>query len=277
MGPSTASALKLPRLDLRQALQQAVHRHHHASAEKVGHAGPARLYRERGQVDAGLPLEKLHREVRRAAGTRRAVVDLAGTFFGERDEVLHAVRGQRRVGHEDEMHVDHLGNRREGPQRVDSHLRKEVLVRRHVAHRGHEERVAVGIGARRDLGADRAACAGTVLDHHRLAPEVGETRRKKTRHDVGAAARREGDDDPDGLVGKGVGHPDGQAEQQREYFFHRCEKSVIPLHDLDARDQAHRHRRGELAARELLLEGVQNAPPVRTNFCTRRPKPTSEV
>ena len=93
------------------------------------------------------------------------------------------------------MHVDHLGDRREGGQRVDRHFRKQVLVDREVAERGHQQGVAIRRGARRDLGADHAAGAGAVLDNHPLAPQLAKLLPDHAGHDVGAAAGREGHDD----------------------------------------------------------------------------------
>jgi hypothetical protein len=112
------------------------------------------------------------------------------------------------------MHVDHLGDRRERAQRIDHHLRIEVLVGGHVAHRRHEERVAVGVGARRGLGADGAARPGAVLDHHSLAPDIGEARREEAGDDVGASAGREGDDDLHGLGWESVRRSPQQNQEQ---------------------------------------------------------------
>jgi len=105
--------------------------------------------------------------------------------------------------------------------------------------------VAVGRGARDHVGAERPTRTAAIFDDRLLAaPDFRELRRHDSRDDVGAAAGRERDDDPDGLGGKGMRHSRRQGEEQRD---------------------------------DALLERIQNAPPVRTNFCTRRPKPISAV
>jgi hypothetical protein len=64
--------------------------------------------------------------------------------------------------------------------------------------RRHHQRVAVGGGVGDLLGADPAARAGPVLDHHRLPPERAQLGRQRSRQRVGAAGRRERHDDGDG-------------------------------------------------------------------------------
>jgi hypothetical protein len=51
-----------------------------------------------------------------------------------------------------------------------------------------EQGVAVRVRAQHELGAYRAAGAGAVLDHHRLAPHLLQLRRHRTADDVGRAA-----------------------------------------------------------------------------------------
>src|SRR6185369_15589101 len=62
---------------------------------------------------------------------------------------------------------------------------------------------------------DVAARAGTVLDQHRLTPEFAPAVADQARVDVGDAADREGDDDPDGLGGVRL-REDWKAENQSE-------------------------------------------------------------
>src|SRR5262249_23297341 len=66
-----------------------------------------------------------------------------------------------------------------------------------VGHRGDVERVAVGIGSRRDLSADIGAGAATVLDHHLLTPSLREPVAKDACDHVGGAAGHERNDDAD--------------------------------------------------------------------------------
>ena len=58
----------------------------------------------------------------------------------------------------------------------------------------HGERVAIGVRARRDLGADGAARAAAIINHHLLAEFFAKPLAYQARHDVRRAARREGND-----------------------------------------------------------------------------------
>src|SRR4030095_10025000 len=59
--------------------------------------------------------------------------------------------------------------------------------------------VAVGRRLHRHFDADRAAAALPVVHYHRLPERLAELLRQRARHDVGLAARRERDDQPDWL------------------------------------------------------------------------------
>ena len=67
--------------------------------------------------------------------------------------------------------------------------------------RCRQQHVAVGIGARHDALADRAAGAGFVFDDELLAKLAAEPVKDDPRNDIGGAARTERNDDPDRLVG----------------------------------------------------------------------------
>ena len=60
----------------------------------------------------------------------------------------------------------------------------------------HEDRVAVGLRLGDDVGADVAAGARVILDHHRLAPLARQLLADEARGDVRRAARGERHDDP---------------------------------------------------------------------------------
>ena len=62
-----------------------------------------------------------------------------------------------------------------------------------------EQRVAVGRAFRDDVGADRAARSGAVVDNRSLAEAFSEPHGDEARRDVVAAARRERHDEPHGL------------------------------------------------------------------------------
>ncbi len=63
-------------------------------------------------------------------------------------------------------------------------------------NRVDQERVAVGLRARRELGSDIARGPAAVVDHHRLPQALGERRRDEPRDHVDAAAGRKGHDQP---------------------------------------------------------------------------------
>jgi hypothetical protein len=74
--------------------------------------------------------------------------------------------------------------------------------------------VAVGIGARHQPGADRAAGAAAVLHDDRLAELMRQRLEHDARHDVDRAARRERDDGADLFRRPGL--------RARETGQHRC-------------------------------------------------------
>jgi hypothetical protein len=156
------------------------------------------------EVDAGHALQELAAEVRRATRARRGIIDLSGTRTRERDELLHVFGRQRRMRDHHEMDRDDLRERGQIALGIDRHLRVEMLVDREIAHRPEQPRVAVGRCPRGRFGPDDARGAGAVLDDRLLpAPDLRELRRHHSRHDVGAAAGRERDDDANGFRRKG--------------------------------------------------------------------------
>jgi hypothetical protein len=64
----------------------------------------------------------------------------------------------------------------------------------------HGQRVAIGRGTRRSLGADVAAGAGLVVDIETLSERLGEPFGDVTRGDVGPLSGLIRDDDPDRLL-----------------------------------------------------------------------------
>ncbi len=82
------------------------------------------------------------------------------------------------------------------------------------ADAGEKQGVAVGRRARRELGADAAAGARPVVDHHRLAQIGAELQRHGARHDVIAAAGRERDDQVHRL--RRIGLCDGQRRGEQK-------------------------------------------------------------
>ena len=76
--------------------------------------------------------------------------------------------------------------------------REVAALHRHVDHEGvgdQQHGVAVRLGARRGVGADGHAAAGAVLDHDGRAAGLADLLAHQAGDDVGAAARRVGNDD----------------------------------------------------------------------------------
>ena len=65
----------------------------------------------------------------------------------------------------------------------------------HRADGAEEERMTVGLRLRGDIGGDRSARCGAIVDDYRLAECFGEALPHDARKDVGRAAGRESDDD----------------------------------------------------------------------------------
>ena len=128
---------------------------------------PGAAIRHVRQLDAGLVLEELHREVMRRAVAGRAVVDLARARLRAARSNSAAVFAfsdgcvdQREAGDRERR------DRREILDRVVRDLLEEAAVQ-HDRVRRHQQRVAVGRRLRRGLGADVAARADAVVDDDR--------------------------------------------------------------------------------------------------------------
>ncbi len=85
--------------------------------------------------------------------------------------------------------------------------------------RADQQRIAVGRRARHELGADAAAGAGAVVDHHRLSERLADLIADDAADNVGIAAGRERHDQPDRPVGKsgeGIAWQQGCCRQSPE-------------------------------------------------------------
>ncbi len=122
----------------------------------------------------------------------------------ERDQLLDGRCVKRRVN---DKHIGRGGGKRHGREiahRIEGHAREKARVDRERSRGAHQHRVAVGRRLRDDIGADVAAGARPVVDHHLLREAVAQFLRDRAGDDVGAAARRKRDDEADGLRGIGV-------------------------------------------------------------------------
>ena len=94
-------------------------------------------------------------------------------------------------------------------RRIEAELGKEALADHQRPLRRGEQRVAVGLGAIDDLGAEILRGARPVLDHHRLAEFRRQMLGEDARHQIAVGAGRQRHDDADragriGLRGGGV-------------------------------------------------------------------------
>ena len=111
-------------------------------------------------------------EMRGAAEPDRRIVELPRSLPGVGDEFLQVARGVRGLDQHHLIAHRHHGHRQE----VALPVVRQVLVQRGRDGQravGREiERMAVGLGARRELGPDHAAGAGPVVDHELLPPDA---------------------------------------------------------------------------------------------------------
>ncbi len=195
------------------------------TAEQVIDRRPATLVGNVIHFDFCDGREQFRREV--IGGAARRVIERSGTRFGERDERLQGIRGQRRVHHEHVGRACQQGHRREVPDRV---VWRVVQTRIDgVRTRCRQERVAVRRGSENDLGADDRGGTWPVLNDHRLFPAFLQLLAYQTRNGRRCTACRKGHDQPHGFcrivfvcartLGKQTQHAD-QRELERSIFGH---------------------------------------------------------
>ncbi|MNR24329.1 hypothetical protein D3C85_1414020 [compost metagenome] len=119
----------------------------------------------------------------------RSEVDRPAVLLQVGQEFLQGIGRDGRVDHQ---HQRNLGDQRNGREVLDGvvvELGVEMPADR-VGGRGHEQRVAIALGARHRAGADGRARAGAVFDDDGLPPRLRELLRHGARHHVGRAAGR---------------------------------------------------------------------------------------
>ena len=87
--------------------------------------------------------------------------------------------------------IHHLRHGDQIVQWLDRKLGEHVGVDRHGADVAEQERVAVGIGSRRNLHADVAGCTRAVIDHDLFLEQFGHARLQNASDKIGGATRRE--------------------------------------------------------------------------------------
>ena len=173
------------------------------------------------QVNAGLGLQQLEGQVGDAAVATGTKVDAARPGLGRRHQARDIAGRKTRVGHDHQRPAGHPRHRLEIVQQVEG----RVLVQAGVdgmVHAHHQQGMAVGRRLGHQRRAQIAAGALDVVDHHRLAPQLGQPGAQLAGHDVGRRAHREGHHDAHragrvglrpGRCGGGPGQG-GQAGQQ---------------------------------------------------------------
>ena len=201
------------------------HHQRYLPAEQVAHRGRGAAIGHMHDVDAGPDLQQFPGQVRGRAAAGRRIVELAGACLREGDELLQRTHRQGRMRDQDVRHAAHERHRGEALHRVERYLAVQRRVHRQLCAGREQQRVAVGCRLGHEFGRDVAASPGAVLDQHLLSPALGQLLADAPGHDVGRAARREGQDHADGLyrVRLRSGRLGGRFRYQRGQRRHRCE------------------------------------------------------
>ena len=164
------------------------------AGDHIGDGGPHAFVRNMHGLRVRHDLEQFRREMRTAAGPRRAEIERFRMRAGKRDKFLHVARGHFRVRDQhvrlkcEERHrreiLEHVIRERRPGGGIDDETRRR-----------YKQRVAVRRGLRRQLRADDGPAAGAVIDDDLLPPHFRQLLRDHARHDVGAAACRVRHDD----------------------------------------------------------------------------------
>jgi hypothetical protein len=161
-------------------------------------------------LDSGGEREGLGGEVcaaARAGGSKR---ELPGLGLRQRDQLVNALYGHRRVRNEHQRERAEARDAGEIAREAVGQLGVQARVR---GERGGQEhqRVAVRRRARNELRADVAVAAAAVVDHELLAERLAELDRDQAAEDVGGPTGRERNHEPHRPRGVGLrrsrGHP----------------------------------------------------------------------
>ena len=106
------------------------------------------------------------------------------------DQLLERRRRQRRMHHDDMRHGGGEADRREVVRRVIRQVGEKTRRDRVDRNVAHHDGVAIRRRLRHMARGDGAGRAGPVVDHDRLAEQLGEPGLQDARHYIGAAARR---------------------------------------------------------------------------------------
>ena len=193
-----------------------------------------------------------------AAVARRRVIDLAGPLLHIGHEFLERLHRQRRIDDQHAGLASDERNRREVVDRIVGELRVERGADG-VGLRREQQRVAVRRGAGDDLGADRGAGAGLVLDDELLPEAFAELLRDHAHRPVDRATRR-----------------------KRHDHFHRVRRVVLRVQragnecaerESRRRERAAEPRRVARSRRAIALRGARGSVRVLTGAILSPPPP----
>jgi len=142
-------------------------------------------------------------------------VSLPGLRLGERDQLLHVLRGHANVQRERAVACGDEAHHVEVAHQVEGKLRVERGIDGAGAGRAERDRIAVGRGARHRFRGEIASGARAVLDDESLAEGLGEARAVGARDDVVRAAGGESDHDAHGPRRVGLRERGSALESQR--------------------------------------------------------------
>ena len=126
--------------------------------------------------------------MRDRAGAGRAVVQPARAGLGGGDDLAAGSPRLLRVDHQDDRALGEQPDRREALQRVVAGVLVDHRADDLAGRATHQQRGAVGLGARRFAGAQRVAGAAPVVDDEALAEPGRELLGQQPRHHVDHAA-----------------------------------------------------------------------------------------
>ena len=194
--------------------------------DHVVHSGRAALVRDEQDVSSRLDLEKFPREVRVDA-LRSAVLQFAWTALGGVDEFLESTGRKARVDSECHRVSADRGNGHEGLGRIESQVLVDCAQHRIDVCPAQQQRVSIGRRAGGCLRADPSAGAGMIVNEHALAQAGRHRLADQPCDNIGRTARREGHNNLDGAIGKGLG-PAGPRHRCRRTAEHGHQKREPP-------------------------------------------------
>ena len=202
---------------MRQHGRHAAERHVYLSADQIDDRRAAAFIRNMHDVHARQPLQKFRAKMVWRAHTARPRAQVTRFCLRERNQFAHVFRRQLRIGHQQLRHDHDHAHRREIPDRVVGQFVRQQRIDHHARRRAEHNRIAVRRRLRGDHGAQHAAGAAAVIDHHLVSERCAQFLRQRAADEVGVAAWRIGDDHADRFDRIGLGRNAGCAQCCRRH------------------------------------------------------------